>query len=65
MITLAEAAQATGGEWLAQPYPANAPLRGGGFDTRILGDAEIFFALAGQCGDGHDHLDKLAGSRVR
>lgn len=65
MITLAEAAQATGGEWLAQPYPANAPLRGGGFDTRTLGDAEIFFALAGQCGDGHDHLDKLAGSRVR
>jgi UDP-N-acetylmuramoyl-tripeptide--D-alanyl-D-alanine ligase len=65
MITLAEAAQATGGEWLAQPLPPETPLRGGAFDTRALGGAEIFFALAGEHGDGHAYLPRLAGSAVR
>jgi UDP-N-acetylmuramoyl-tripeptide--D-alanyl-D-alanine ligase len=65
VITLAEAAQATGGEWLAQPLPPETPLLGGAFDTRALGDAGIFFALRGEGGDGHAYLPRLAGSAVR
>ncbi len=68
MITLAEAAQATGGEWLAQPLPPKTPLSGGAYDTRALDDAAIFFALAGggaSGADGHAYLPRLAGSSVR
>lgn len=65
MITLAEAAAATGGRWLAQPLPPETPVQGGAFDTRALGDAEAFFALVGEQGDGHAHLDQLAGSAVK
>jgi UDP-N-acetylmuramoyl-tripeptide--D-alanyl-D-alanine ligase len=65
MITLADAARVTGGQWLAQPLPEGTPLRGGAFDTRALDGAEIFFALAGEGGDGHDHLGKLAGTPVK
>jgi UDP-N-acetylmuramoyl-tripeptide--D-alanyl-D-alanine ligase len=65
VIALAEAAQATGGSWLAQPLPPETPLRGGAFDTRALGDAAIFFALSGAANDGHAYLPRLAGSAVR
>ena len=77
MITLREAALATGGEWLAQPYPPDTPLHGGVFDTRTLGGdtgadsgadsggQDIFFALSGESGDGHDYLHHLAGSNVK
>ncbi|HKI97764.1 MAG TPA: UDP-N-acetylmuramoyl-tripeptide--D-alanyl-D-alanine ligase [bacterium] len=65
MITLAEAAQATGGEWLAQPLPPETPLQGGAFDTRALDGAGIFFALSGEHSDGHAYLPRLAGSSVR
>ncbi len=65
MISLAQAQAATGGRWLSQPLPEGTELRGGAFDTRALCGAEIFFALAGERSDGHDHLAKLAGSGVR
>jgi len=65
MITLAEAARATGGRWLRQPLPEETPLSGGSFDTRALGGASIFFALKGERADGHAFLDRLAGSGVR
>lgn len=65
MISLGEAQAATGGRWLRCPYPLDSPLRAGAFDTRALGDAEIFFALAGERGDGHQYLPKLAGTAVQ
>ncbi|MDH5752358.1 MAG: UDP-N-acetylmuramoyl-tripeptide--D-alanyl-D-alanine ligase [Deltaproteobacteria bacterium] len=65
MIGFDEAARATGGRWLAEPAPEAAPLSGGAFDTRNLGTAEIFFALAGEGGDGHDYLPRLENSSVR
>ncbi len=73
MITLEEVALATGGEWLAQPYPPETPLHGGVFDTRTLGAGsgagaggeDIFFALTGDTGDGHDYLHHLAASTVK
>ncbi|MCH8843272.1 MAG: UDP-N-acetylmuramoyl-tripeptide--D-alanyl-D-alanine ligase [SAR324 cluster bacterium] len=65
MITLQEAQGATGGAWLARPLPPHTPLYGGAFDTRLLGDGEIFFALRGESGDGHDYLHQLIGSGVR
>lgn len=65
MITLDEAARATGGAWLTQPLPGGTPLRAGAFDTRALGDTDIFFALSGEGADGHDYLHALGGSAVR
>ncbi len=65
MISLAEAAQAAAGRWLRQPFPADTSVQGGAFDTRALGAAQIFFALRGAQGDGHDHLHRLAGSGVK
>lgn len=65
MITPAEAARATGGEWLAAPLPLERPLGGGCIDTRSTGEAEIFFALKGERADGHDFLAQLAGGGVR
>lgn len=65
MITMEEAARATGGEWLSRPLPMDTPLRGGAFDTRDLGGAEIFLALPGETSDGHDFLPALKGSSVK
>lgn len=65
MITLSEAHQATGGQWLAQPLPADMPLQGGCFDTRAIDGKQIFFALRGGQADGHDYLPRLAGTAVR
>ncbi len=65
MITLEQARRATGGSWLRQPLPEATPLRAGAFDTRVLGDADIFFALHGERADGHDFLARLEGSAVK
>jgi UDP-N-acetylmuramoyl-tripeptide--D-alanyl-D-alanine ligase len=65
MITPAQAAASTGGRWLQQPLPEAFPLTGAAFDTRGLGAAQIFFALKGQSGDGHEHLHRLAGGAVK
>ncbi len=65
MITLSEAQRATGGQWLAQPLPADMPLQGGCFDTRAIDGKQVFFALQGEQADGHDYLPRLAGTAVR
>ena len=65
MITLEEAQRATEGRWVRCPLPPATPLRGGAFDTRALGGAEMFFALTGENGDGHRYLADLAESSVR
>lgn len=65
MITFEEARQSTNGAWITPPTQNGPPLRGGAFDTRSMADAEIFFALKGEAGDGHDHLAQLAGSPIR
>ncbi|MEE8395344.1 MAG: UDP-N-acetylmuramoyl-tripeptide--D-alanyl-D-alanine ligase [bacterium] len=65
MITAIEAARATGGAWLGPPPAPDLVLRGGAGDTRALAGAEVFFALRGERGDGHDHLHRLAGSGVK
>ena len=65
MITLEEAARATGGAWLAKPLSGETPLLGGAFDTRDLGRAEMFFALEGDESDGHRYLARLNGSGVK
>ena len=64
MITMAEAAHATGGQWLARPLALETPLRSGSFDTRTLNGEEIFFALPGERADGHRFLGSLAGQGV-
>jgi len=65
MITLAEAAKATAGHWLRQPFPDSTPLVGAAFDTRTVGASQIFFALKGEASDGHTHIGKLVGSAVK
>ncbi len=65
MITMAEAARATGGAWLAQPLDLHTPLRAGGSDTRAMDGKEIFFALPGERADGHDFLPRLAATGAR
>jgi UDP-N-acetylmuramoyl-tripeptide--D-alanyl-D-alanine ligase len=65
MITLAEAAQATAGHWMRQPFPESTPLAGAAFDTRTVGAAQIFFALRGETSDGHQYVGRLAGSAVK
>lgn len=65
MISLGEAKQATGGNWLAEPLPPETPLLGGTQDTRLTAGNEIFFALKGETADGHDYLPALAGSGVK
>jgi len=65
MITLGDAQAASGGRWLRCPFPLDTQLRAGAFDTRALGGADIFFALAGERGGGHRYLAALAGTGVR
>jgi UDP-N-acetylmuramoyl-tripeptide--D-alanyl-D-alanine ligase len=65
MITLEQARAATGGEWLRQPLPQGTPLKGAAFDTRRLGNADLFVALHGERADGHDFLGQLAGSALK
>ncbi len=55
----------TSGEWLAPPPDFDVQLSGGAFDTRSLGQAEIFFAWKGDNSDGHQYLQQLEGSRIK
>lgn len=55
----------TNGQWIAKPENPDDVVQGGAFDTRALGEAEIFFAWKGDNSDGHRYLDKLAGSQVK
>ena len=40
-------------------------LVGGAFDTRAIGNAQIFFAWKGRCSDGHHYIDQLNGTSIR
>jgi len=55
----------TKGEWRTAPKNLHESLTGGSFDTRSLGDADIFFALEGEQSDGHLYLKQLDGSGIR
>jgi len=55
----------TGGKWLVPPPDFDIQLSGGAFDTRSLGQADIFFAWKGENSDGHQYLKQLEGSRVK
>lgn len=57
--------QVTNGVWVTPPKDPEAVLTGGAFDTRSLGDAEIFFAWKGEASDGHAHIHQLANSQIR
>ena len=65
MITLEEAAQATGGHLSARALPLDTPLQGGAFDSRELAGADIFFALTIGGGNGHQYLHTLRNSTVK
>jgi UDP-N-acetylmuramoyl-tripeptide--D-alanyl-D-alanine ligase len=54
----------TEGEWLTVPDDSTRFLRGGAFDTRNLGEAEIFFAWKGENSDGHRYLEQLKKTRI-
>jgi len=58
-------AEITGGEWVTPPQDPNRILTGGAFDTRSLGNAEIFFAWQGENSDGHSYLHHLRGTDIK
>ncbi len=65
MLTFQRIQLITQGRWITKPNNADSVLRGGAFDTRSLGNAEIFFAWKGENSDGHDHIEQLAHSEVK
>ncbi len=65
MITFSQAQQSSAGNWLRPPAHENTPLHGGAFDTRQLGEAQIFYALQGDQNDGHRYLPNLYRSSVK
>jgi UDP-N-acetylmuramoyl-tripeptide--D-alanyl-D-alanine ligase len=65
LLTFKKIHQLTEGTWLIPPKKASEKLRSGAFDTRDLGDAQIFFAWKGETQDGHTYIDKLRGSGIR
>ncbi|MBU2513355.1 UDP-N-acetylmuramoyl-tripeptide--D-alanyl-D-alanine ligase [bacterium] len=54
----------TNGLWITKPGNPTKILRGGAFDTRQLGDAQIFFAWKGENSDGHLYLNQLETSGI-
>lgn len=65
LLTMEKIQSLTQGKWIAEPQDRSIVLKGGAFDTRSLGDAQIFFAWKGETGDGHDYLQQLAGSKIQ
>ena len=55
----------TRGQWISQPLDLTKTVRGGAFDTRNLGDAQIFFAWKGDSADGHVYLPQLESSQIQ
>ncbi len=45
----------SGGRWTCLP---SAPLQGASNDTRTIGPGDLFVALVGEHGDGHDYVEK-------
>jgi UDP-N-acetylmuramoyl-tripeptide--D-alanyl-D-alanine ligase len=64
-MNFAQIQQITGGNWLIRPVDAVEEIAGGAFDTRSLGEAQIFFAWRGENSDGHRHLHQLKNSDIR
>ncbi len=64
LLTCKKAAEITGGSWVSAPNDENQNLIGAAFDSRQLGDAEIFFTLAG-ARDAHEFLPSLEGSKIK
>lgn len=65
ILTFSRIQSLTNGQWLSLPQHPEQTIRGGAFDTRHLGDAEIFFAWKGEQSDGHAYLQHLAGSGIK
>jgi len=62
LLTYKDIENITQGEWLTKPKDFQVKIKGGTFDTRSLGKANIFFAWSGESGDGHMYLSQLDGS---
>ena len=63
MLTLLKVQELTCGTWIVPPTNPLAKIKGGAFDTRNLGNAEIFFAWKGENSDGHLYLNRLGSSQ--
>ena len=55
----------TQGEWISKPENLEEILVGGAFDSRNIGDADIFFAWKGEKSDGHVYLQQLKGTDIK
>lgn len=55
----------TQGVWITRPGNPDEILKGGAFDTRKLGTAQIFFAWEGENSDGHHYLNQLQDSSIK
>lgn len=55
----------TQGEWISEPTNQDETLVGGTFDSRNIGEADIFFAWKGEKGDGHTYLHTLKGTDIK
>ena len=65
LLTFDDVHRLTQGTWLTPPRNPTETLRSGAFDTRSLGDAQIFFAFKTAEGDGHEYLENLVDSQIR
>lgn len=65
LLTFDRIREITHGTWLQEPENGDEIVKGGSFDTRQLGDADIFFAWKGENSDGHDYLGMLSNSGIR
>ena len=64
-MTPAQAKTFSCGHWQQPPSQPHQALDGAAHDTRKLNKAQMFFALRGVGGDGHDYLPQLIGSSVK
>lgn len=65
LLTFERIQKLLNGKWLSKPLDLSEELQGGAFDTRSLGEADIFFAWKGESSDGHLYLNKLVGSNIK
>ncbi len=65
LLTFQSIQELTGGNWITPPQYPDISLKGGAFDTRALGNADIFFAWQGENSDGHQYLNQLEESHIK
>lgn len=65
LLTFNKVKDITQGQWITKPNNPDLILRGGAFDTRALGEADIFFTWEGENSDGHKHIHQLAKSDIK